>query len=63
VPKVAEEIFERVESRREDNIHREVTVSMMEIYNEKIHDLLMPLSNRNEVSMIVFGFSYQIGRA
>jgi Kinesin motor domain len=51
VPKAAEEIFERIEKEKSDKIHREVTISMMEIYNEKVHDLLMPMSSRDEVSL------------
>lgn len=54
MPKAAEEIFAKIERERGDGVHREVTVSMMEIYNEKIHDLLMPVSTRKDVSLLHF---------
>ena len=41
-----EEIFKRIESNTNDDIHYEVEVSMLEIYNEKVQDLLVPISKR-----------------
>jgi hypothetical protein len=51
VPRAANEIFKRIESSKSASRIFEVTVSMMEIYNEKVHDLLMPLSYQKEVSL------------
>jgi hypothetical protein len=47
VPIICEEIFKRIN----ENIHNvreeyEVSVSMLEIYNEKIQDLLIPINKR-----------------
>lgn len=49
VPRAADEIFKRIESTRSPTQIFEVTVSMMEIYNEKVHDLMVPLSQQKEV--------------
>ena len=46
VPISCEEIFKRIESNTNDDIHYEVEVSMLEIYNEKVQDLLVPISKR-----------------
>ena len=46
VPISCEEIFKRIESNKNDNIHYEVEVSMLEIYNEKVQDLLVPINKR-----------------
>lgn len=44
-----QEIFKRIEAEKDQNIMREVSISMMEIYNEKVHDLLAPVSRRKDV--------------
>ena len=46
VPISCEEIFKRIESNKDTNIHYEVEVSMLEIYNEKVQDLLVPINKR-----------------
>ena len=46
VPISCEEIFKRIESNKDENIHYEVEVSMLEIYNEKVQDLLVPINKR-----------------
>ena len=46
VPISCEEIFKRISSNTDTSIHYEVEVSMLEIYNEKVQDLLVPISNR-----------------
>lgn len=46
IPIACEEIFKRIKSTQTDDKLYEVSVSMMEIYNEKIQDLLIPISNR-----------------
>lgn len=51
VPRVADEIFKRIEAQRSSAHIFEVTVSMMEIYNEKVHDLLVPITAQKEVTL------------
>ena len=46
VPISCEEIFKRISDNKEPSLHYEVEVSMLEIYNEKVQDLLVPISNR-----------------
>ena len=46
VPITCEEIFKRISTNKDENIHYEVEVSMLEIYNEKVQDLLVPISKR-----------------
>ena len=49
MPKACEEIFNRIKRKQEEpdcNIKFEVTVSMLEIYNEHIQDLFMNPNNR-----------------
>ena len=41
VPIVCDEIFKKIKATKETNKSFEVTVSMMEIYNETIRDLLV----------------------
>jgi hypothetical protein len=50
VPRCADEIFRRVEAQKSSAHIFEVTVSMIEIYNEKVHDLLVPFASQKEVS-------------
>ena len=46
VPISCEEIFKRISQNKDPSTHYEVEVSMLEIYNEKVQDLLVPISNR-----------------
>ena len=46
VPMISEEIFKTVQSEPNPKKSYEVTVSMIEIYNEKIQDLLIPINKR-----------------
>jgi hypothetical protein len=46
VPISCEEIFNRIQRNNNSNIIYEVEVSMLEIYNEKIQDLLISPSDR-----------------
>ena len=46
VPISCEEIFNRINENKDSNLHFEVEVSMLEIYNEKVQDLLMPPNKR-----------------
>ena len=46
VPISCEEIFKRITNNTNPAIHYEVEVSMLEIYNEKVQDLLVPINKR-----------------
>lgn len=46
VPQACEEIFNRINKAPDPNIEYVVTLSMLEIYNEKVQDLLIPISRR-----------------
>ena len=46
VPISCEEIFKRITNNSNPAIHYEVEVSMLEIYNEKVQDLLVPINKR-----------------
>ena len=46
VPISCEEIFKRIANNKDPAIHYEVEVSMLEIYNEKVQDLLVPINKR-----------------
>ena len=40
VPQVCDEIFKRIDNNHDDNLSFQVEFSMLEIYNERIQDLL-----------------------
>ncbi len=46
VPISCEEIFKRIGNNKDPSLHYEVEVSMLEIYNEKVQDLLVPINKR-----------------
>lgn len=46
VPIVSEEIFKVVREKASDIKQYEISVSMLEIYNEKVQDLLIPIKDR-----------------
>lgn len=49
VPRACAEIFKRIheqEAKPDNNITHQVTLSMLEIYNERIQDLLIPPKDR-----------------
>jgi pSer/pThr/pTyr-binding forkhead associated (FHA) protein len=46
VPISAEEIFKRIERNANPQLLYEVTMSMLEIYNERVQDLLIPVATR-----------------
>ena len=46
VPISCEEIFKRISENKDPSLHYEVEVSMLEIYNEKVQDLLVPIDKR-----------------
>lgn len=46
VPISCEEIFKRIHQNTDKNRSFEVNFSMLEIYNEKVQDLLIPVNKR-----------------
>lgn len=46
VPISCEEIFKRIEANQDSKRQFEIQFSMLEIYNEKIQDLLVPINKR-----------------
>ena len=46
VPISCEEIFNRIAANENKNKEYEVNCSMLEIYNEKVQDLLIPINKR-----------------
>lgn len=42
IPQLCEALFEKMNDMREENVLYKVEVSFMEIYNEKVKDLLNP---------------------
>lgn len=48
VPISCEEIFKRISKNEDKNKEYEVNVSMLEIYNERVQDLLIPISKRSK---------------
>ena len=53
VPISCEEIFSRVKASTCEEKQYEVLVSMLEIYNEKIQDLLVPINKRPSAGLKV----------
>ena len=53
IPLVCEEIFKRVREADNPNAKYDVKVSMLEIYNEKIQDLLQPPGSRSKEGLRV----------
>lgn len=48
VPMAADQIFKRINANSDPGITFQVTVQMVEIYMEKIQDLLVPAAKRGE---------------
>ena len=46
VPIACDEIFKRIDAEENTNLTYEVGFGMMEIYNEKVQDLLIPMDTR-----------------
>lgn len=47
IPKTCMELFNRIESNKNPALNHRVEVSYIEIYNEKVHDLLNPKNKGN----------------
>ncbi|KAL8429618.1 hypothetical protein ACSSS7_006457 [Eimeria intestinalis] len=46
IVRACEEIFQRIEQNTDPSVRAEVQVSMLEIYNEQVQDLLQPMEKR-----------------
>jgi len=46
IPVASSEIFKRITASQTENLYYEVTASMLEIYNERVQDLLVPVQQR-----------------
>jgi kinesin family protein 1 len=46
IPLACAEMFNRINSQKDPNVSYKVEVSYMEIYNEKVNDLLNPKNNK-----------------
>lgn len=46
IVRACEEIFMRIGANKDPNLRAEVQISMLEIYNEQVQDLLMPIEKR-----------------
>jgi len=48
IPIASDKIFSRIDANTNENVTFEVTVSMLEIYNEKVFDLFIDAKQRSE---------------
>ena len=51
IPISYEEIFNIINQNKDPNLHFEIEVIIVEIYNEKVKDLLMPSSKRSTTGL------------
>jgi kinesin family protein 1 len=47
IPRTCEELFNRIQNNQQENLTYRVEVSYIEIYNEKVRDLLNPKNKGN----------------
>lgn len=48
IPLASDKIFERIDNNTDENVTFEITVSMLEIYNERVFDLFLDAKKRDE---------------
>ena len=48
VPISCEEIFNTINQNKDPNLHFEIEVIIVEIYNEKVKDLLIPVKDKQQ---------------
>lgn len=55
VPRVCKELFSKIEQQKggDDGVEFNVEASMLEIYNEDVHDLFSPPSSKQSLSLRV----------
>ena len=53
VPRICSNLFTQIESRKEPGVTYQVTFSMLEIYNEHVHDLLSGAGSKEKVTLKV----------
>jgi kinesin family protein 1 len=51
VPTAADQIFERINANKDSDVSFQVTVYMVEIYMEKLQDLLVPKAQRGDAGL------------
>lgn len=51
IPRLCDELFEYIARKQTDDLSYKVEVSYMEIYNEKVHDLLDPKTNKQSLKV------------
>jgi kinesin family member 13 len=51
IPRLCDELFESIAKKQNDTLIYKVEVSYMEIYNEKVHDLLDPKTNKQSLKV------------
>ena len=51
IPMAAVEIFKEIDKNQQDDVRYEVTVQMVEIYMEKIFDLLVPAAKKTPLQI------------
>lgn len=51
IPRLCDSLFESIDEKMTDELNFKVEVSYMEIYNEKVHDLLDPKPNKQSLKV------------
>lgn len=51
IPRLCDSLFESITRQQTDELSFKVEVSYMEIYNEKVHDLLDPKTNKQSLKV------------
>lgn len=51
IPRLCDELFASIATKESNDLSYKVEVSYMEIYNEKVHDLLDPKPNRHSLKV------------
>lgn len=51
IPRLCDELFASIANKQTSNLLYKVEVSYMEIYNEKVHDLLDPKPNKQSLKV------------
>ncbi|XP_057308656.1 kinesin-like protein KIF13A isoform X3 [Hydractinia symbiolongicarpus] len=51
IPKICDSLFEQIDQNNDEDISYKVEVSYMEIYNEKVRDLLCPKSDKHSLKV------------
>lgn len=60
VPILVHDLFERIEANKDPNVNYQVNFSMLEVYNEKVQDLLIPPQDRPKKGYDVIESSFGV---